>query len=212
MGLKYTLVADDEFADFQAAPTSAPVMAPAKPNLKEMLQSGPKVSHTPHQSMAAPNNNLFGMLASTTQPTYTNQNQTSLFGGATSPPMRPTTMSPPVRTGSTPATAPTTGASKPKPSSNFDDLWSMSLGSSPSNNKSAATGTGANKSIKDLEKEKAQAGIWGSGPQSQQQQQRPGGMAMGGSGFGQFGGTSFSGSGAVSSSSASAGGGDDLLL
>jgi epsin len=102
------------------------------------------------------------------------------------------------------------GAAKPKPSSNFDDLWSMSLGSS-TGNKPAAGGTGANKSIKDLEKEKAQAGIWGSGQQSQQQ--KPGGGAMGATGaFGQFGSGSFVGSGAATSSSASAGGGDDLLL
>jgi len=83
----------------------------------------------------------------------------------------------------------------------------MSLGSS-TGNKPAAAGIGANKSIKDLEKEKAQAGIWGSGQQSQQQ--RPG--AMGGTGaFGQFGSGSFVGSGPASSS-ASAGGADDLLL
>ena len=161
----------------------------------------------------APNSNLFGMISpTTTQPTYTNQNQTSLFGGATSPPMRPTTMSPtspPMRTNSTPAMAPTTslstalGAAKPKSSGNFDDLWSMSLGSSASNNKPVASGTGANKSIKDLEKEKAQAGIWGSGLQSQQQ--RPGG---GPGAFGNFGGGSFGGPGVASSS----GGGDDLLL
>jgi len=163
------------------------------------------------------NNNLFGMLSpTTTQPTYTNQNQTSLFGGATSPPMRPTTMSPtspPMRNNLTPAMGPTApaalGAAKPKPSSNFDDLWSMSLGSS-TGSKPTSSGTGATKSIKDLEKEKAQAGIWGSGLQPQQQ--RSGGGAMGGAGgFGNFGGGSFGGSGAASSS-ASAGGADDLLL
>jgi len=47
-----------------------------------------------------------------------------------------------------------------KNSSNFDDLWSLSLGSS-----SAATpAAGAGKSIKDLEKEKATNGLWGAGP------------------------------------------------
>jgi epsin len=221
----FVLVTDDEFTDFQAAPTSAPTAGPAKPNLMEMLKSGP-MSHASRPSMSAtmtptatPNSNLFGMLSpTTTQPSYTNQNQTSMFGGATSPPMRPSMppTSPPTRTSSTPAMAPTMHAfssgpaAKLKPSSNFDDLWSMSLGSSVTN-KPAATGPGVNKSIKDLEKEKAQAGIWGSGQRSQQQ--RSGGVGMGGTGaFGNFGNGSFGGSGAASSSSTSAGGGDDLLL
>jgi epsin len=141
---------------------------------------------------------------STATPTYTNQNQTSLFGAgmtATSPPIRATPTSHPMtRATSTPA-APAAA----KPSSNFDDLWSMSLGSSASK---PATGGGGGKSIKDLEKEKAQAGIWGSG--------QNGGVASSGGmgGFGNFGGSSFGGSsgsgGAVSSGST--GGGDDLLL
>jgi epsin len=190
----------------------------------EMLKSG-QVSHNSRPSMStaaattSPNSNLFGILSpTTTQPTYTNQNQTSLFGGATSP-MRPTTMSPtspPMRTNTIPAMAPTAsasaalGAAKPKQNSNFDDLWSMSLGSSTTGSKPTGSGTSATKSIKDLEKEKAQAGIWGSG--QQQQQQRPGGGAMGGAGgFGNFSGGSFGGSGAASSST-SAGGADDLLL
>ena len=45
-----------------------------------------------------------------------------------------------------------------KSSSNFDDLWSLSLGST-----STAVPAGAGKSIKDLEKEKATAGLWGTG-------------------------------------------------
>lgn len=203
---------DDEFADFQVAPTSAPAAAPAKPNLMEMLKSAP-TSHAyrPSVSATSPNNNLFGMLSPTTtaQPTYTNQNQTSLFGGGTSSPlMRPSTMSPtaaPIGTSSTAAMAPTMAglttnkATTKSSSSNFDDLWSMSLGSSTVNKPaSVAAATGANKSIKDLEKEKAQAGIWGSVQRSQ-----AGGMA-----FGNFGSGSFGGSGATPS----AGGGDDLLL
>jgi epsin len=84
----------------------------------------------------------------------------------------------------------------------------MSLGPSASSNKATAAGATANKSIKDLEKEKAQAGIWGSGLQSQQQQQRPVGGAIGAPGaFGNFSSGSF-----TTPSSASAGGGDDLLL
>ena len=53
-------------------------------------------------------------------------------------------------------------ASQTKSSSGFDDLWTMSLGSS-----SAANAAGGGKSIKDLEKEKASAGIWGSSHKSQ---------------------------------------------
>ena len=65
-------------------------------------------------------------------------------------------MSPPSRTTTT---SPGAGAgAQPKASANFDDLWSMSLGAS---SKPAAGGVGAQKSMKDLEKEKAQASIWG---------------------------------------------------
>ncbi|EEB89868.1 hypothetical protein MPER_11990 [Moniliophthora perniciosa FA553] len=57
--------------------------------------------------------------------------------------------------------APSTGVAAAKhtskPSANFDDLWTMSLGSSK-----PSTPVGAGKSIKDLEKEKASAGLWGS--------------------------------------------------
>lgn len=78
----------------------------------------------------------------------------------------------------------------------FDDLWSMSLGAgkTPSGGASAA-GTG--KSIRDLEKEKAQAGIWG------------GGSSAGG--FGAFGSGTTSNTGG-SSAPAASGGLDDLLL
>ena len=40
----------------------------------------------------------------------------------------------------------------------FDDLWTMSLGSAAT---SKPAGPAGGKSIRDLEKEKAQAGIWG---------------------------------------------------
>lgn len=98
--------------------------------------------------------------------------------------------SPPVRSN----TGSTTAASA-KPSSNFDDLWSMSLGSSSSTSTGNKPGV---KSMKDLEKEKAQTGIWSA------QQKPAGSAAFGGSGgFGNFG---------TSTGSAGASGGDDLLL
>jgi len=81
----------------------------------------------------------------------------------------------------------------------FDDLWTMSLGSGTAS-KPGGGAAGA-KSIRDLEKEKAQAGIWGA-----QNQMRP--PAEAGGGFGSF----------VKSTVPSSGGGgaptgaDDLLL
>lgn len=81
-----------------------------------------------------------------------------------------------------------TAATPTQSSSNFDDLWSLGLGGAP---KTAATG--ASKSIKDLEREKAQASIWG----TSQSQNRT---------FGALGGNA--GGGAATAAS----GADDLLL
>lgn len=87
--------------------------------------------------------------------------------------------------------APTSSA---KPSSGaFDDLWSMGLGKSRS---SSPANAGPAKSIKDLEREKQQAAIWGA-------QQRPGAQPSMGA-FGAFGGST--------TNTTSTGGGDDLLL
>ena len=94
-----------------------------------------------------------------------------------------------------------------KPSANFDDLWSLSLGSSGPTK--PAIGSANSKSIKDLEKEKALAGLWGGTRDPSLANTRGSGSAsrppaMGG-GFGSFGGA-----GGTSSSSNT--GGDDLLL
>lgn len=87
-------------------------------------------------------------------------------------------------------------AATPAKSANFDDLWSLSLGGPTAAKPSGAAGAG--KSIKDLEKEKAMAGLWGG-------QQRPaGGIPPQAAAFAVFG------NGAPASSSA--GGADDLLL
>lgn len=187
---------DDDFADFQAAPVSPP--ANNKPNLLEMLQSSaPQAQSYAATPSTGANNNLFGMLAPTSSPpAYQSQTQSSMFStpiaAATPPPMRAPAAAPtPMRATSTPAVT----SAPAKPSSNFDDLWSMSLGSSAVSKPAG----GAGKSIKDLEKEKAQAGIWGSG----QKTAAAPASGMGG-GFGNFGG-SFGGS-------SSTVGGDDLLL
>ncbi|KAH7928430.1 ENTH-domain-containing protein [Leucogyrophana mollusca] len=211
-----TATEDDEFADFQAAPASPPP-ASARPTLMEMLSSSPPAARrapvmSPPLASQAPakatspvsppayTSATFGMLSPTSNrqsfsssPAVPMQN--TMF--PTSQPLSPTTS---VRTASPAAATPAATKPASKPASNFEDLWSMSLGApvSSGGNRSATTG----KSIKDLEKEKAQAGIWAS-------TQKPGGSAMGmGGGFGNFGGLGS----AKGTSSTSAGGGDDLLL
>ena len=122
-------------------------------------------------------------------PQRTQQPQQNLFGGAA--PMQPTSSlsHQPATSAKPPATA------APTKSTNFDDLWSLSLGGSTV---AKPVGASAGKSIKDLEKEKAMAGLWGG-------QQRPtGGIPPQAVAFGAFG------NGAPASSSA--GGADDLLL
>lgn len=203
---------DDDFADFQAAPTSpAPAISPAttapvthnrgpsKPTLMDMLNSNTPSSTIANRSTsntAAAQQALFGA-TNVRSPPVTQPTQ-NLFGGnvmASTPMMSPTsppsyqqqrvnTMSPKPMGAITPAAKP--AAATPK-SANFDDLWNMSLGSSSAAAKPAVAG----KSMKDLEKEKAQSGLWGSAKPAQQPA------------FGTFG------TAAPPSSNA---GGDDLLL
>lgn len=198
---------EDDFADFQAAPPPAPAPAPtvatppapgiaAKPNLMDLLAS----------TAAAPSPPAYRA----TQPA-----QTQPFG-AFNTVLTPSSQ---VRPSSTPITAPsytampamgsarsavtspvsagpTSSAGKSAKSSGggFDDLWSMSLGSAATSKPSAPGGAG--KSIRDLEKEKAEAGIWGA-----QSQTRP--PATGG-----FGSFAAAGSGVGGAPA----GADDLLL
>lgn len=91
--------------------------------------------------------------------------------------------------------APLPGKSTTKSGGGFDDLWSMSLGSSATSKPSASAGAG--KSIRDLEKEKAQRGIWGT-----QSQPRP----LAADPFGSFPTAAGSGAGGAPA------GADDLLL
>ncbi|KAK7023088.1 ENTH-domain-containing protein [Favolaschia claudopus] len=220
------LLDDDDFDDFQAAPTSpaapapapsvfggmAPVTAaPAKPSLHNLLQtaSSPAPAASSPFSQQPPRTGM-GMMGAPMQPAM--QPGHRVGGSISSPPLQPqtpnytglgmTSMAPAqagmgmgmAKTGSPAPAAPS------KPAASFDDLWSMSLGSSaPAKPATSGAGTGT-KSIKDLEKEKAMAGLWGSGGQ---QQQKPANMGMGmGMGMGGMGG-------AQTSSSSS--GFDDLL-
>ncbi|KAF8905294.1 hypothetical protein CPB85DRAFT_1563738 [Mucidula mucida] len=181
-----SVIDDDEFADFQVAPSApapAPVAANKTQNLMDMLNSS-KPS-TPAQQR----NGGFGVAAmqqpmgtgssmgmgmgmqparmgsmgsmhrQTPSMTATSPPPQNLFGG----PMQPTVASPtassfssPLRPASTTSAASPGGAKPAAKSGNFEDLWSMSLGSTSK----PATPVGG-KSIKDLEKEKASAGLWG---------------------------------------------------
>ena len=71
---------------------------------------------------------------------------------AMSPPM----LSPASRTGSM-ATPPPSTTQQKSSGGGFDDLWKTSLGSTGA----AKPAQGAQKSMRDMAKEKAQAGIWG---------------------------------------------------
>ncbi|KAI0060369.1 ENTH-domain-containing protein [Artomyces pyxidatus] len=182
--------ADDEFADFQAAPPSA------KPNLMDLLNSsGPAARAQPAaQSHSALQYN--NVMAAATQarpaPSYAASPPPAaaptLFS---SPAMTP--VSPPARSN---VTSPSSTTTTKSGGGNFDDLWSMSLGTSK-----PAQPSGPAKSIKDLAQEKAQAGIWGHA--AKPSQARP--VTMGASGFGSFAAQPVA-------SSAAAPADDDLLL
>ena len=208
---------DDDFDDFQTAPASAGLTA------QPVVQAAPAPAiSTP---TAQPPANLFSMLASTPMspttaaanrpPSYMASTMTTPIAPAMAQPMvsamTPPAMAPannmmfsslPMLSPSTPtsrAPAAATPAAKPASSGNFDDLWTMSLGSSASSVKPAGGAPAPAKSIKDLEKEKAQAGIWGAGQQAKPPM---------GAGFGSFGAASTNNAPPASSGN----GLDDLLL
>lgn len=224
--LTRSLAGDDDFDDFQTAPTSPGVVntgflgaAPAPPVLSApLIAQATSLPPMQPQSTMQPTNLFasggFGVSAATPAATTMVANRPNYMAAT---PMGMGQMQPSIfpsqsaltpshsRTGSMPglmsnnmSRSGSTSAVKPAAAkSNFDDLWSMSLGSTSTATKPAA-GAAPSKSIKDLEKEKPQAGIWGAAQQS-----RP---PMG-AGFGSFG------SAAPPASSSSAGNGlDDLLL
>ncbi|CUA68801.1 ENTH domain-containing protein C794,11c [Schizosaccharomyces pombe 972h-] [Rhizoctonia solani] len=210
-------------ASVAPAPTTqapAAAVAPAAPkssSIFDMLDSTPApapaanntfnpVQATPVFGGAAPAN--FGTMQSPTAGSFGNTSQpispTNFGGAAPRPAMQPTMSSGPNYFASAPVMSPTVStpgsqikssgaAGTAKSSANFDDLWSMSLGSSATAKPAANTGTSTGKSIKDLEREKAQAKIWGGGGQAYNTT----------GGFGNFS----SGSGGTAN-----GGGGDLLF
>lgn len=203
---------EDDFADFQAAPSSppaittkplaaAPVAAGAKPNLMDLLASTAPTTSKPVQSTQP---QPFAGFNTTLTPSSLQVRPSSTPAiapaSAAMPVMSPmgarSTVASPVSTAS-PSLAPTSTKKQSGSGGGFDDLWTMSLGSAAA----SKSGSGA-KSIRDLEKEKAQAGIWGV-----QNQTRA--AAAPGGGFGSFVKP------AVPSSSGGGGapaGADDLLL
>ncbi|KAF7299525.1 Epsin domain-containing protein [Mycena indigotica] len=208
---------DDDFGDFQTVPTqAAPAPAPAapapstKPTFLDLMGSTP----TPMAQPAKPIGLGLGGPANTTMGMGMGiqQGQGHRYGGSmSSPPIQPqqaqapnymspiTLQAQPARAANnTPSTANTSAAAKSS-GGGFDDLWSMSLGAGSGSK--PATPSGGGKSMKDLEKEKADAGLWGGGQQQQAKPKQPT-MGMGVSGgFGAMGGSSSSGGGGI----------DDLL-
>ena len=203
---------EDDFADFQAAPSSppaittkplaaAPVAATTKPNLMDLLASTAPTTSKPIQSAQTQPFPAFN----TTLAPQVRPNSTPAIAPASAamPVMSPmgarSTVTSPVSTAS-PSLATTSTKKQSGGGGGFDDLWTMSLGSA-AGSKSGSVAGGA-KSIRDLEKEKAQAGIWGAHNQT-----RP--TAAAGGGFGSFvkpAVPSSSGGGAAPA------GADDLLL
>jgi epsin len=180
---------DDDFADFQAAPSSPPATAPvtgtAKPNLMDLLAStAPSASRSVQSVQPQP----FGTLTTALAPAPSQQfrpssTPTTAPAYAAMPVMSPlsarSAVTSPVTTGTTSSASASTKLGGG--GGGFDDLWSMSLGSTGAGKPAGGAGAGT-KSIRDLEKEKAQAGIWGV-----QSQMRPPASATASSGFGSFG-------------------------
>ncbi|KAG9315702.1 hypothetical protein JVU11DRAFT_3349 [Chiua virens] len=216
---------DDDFADFQAAPSSpAPTSLPGtRPTLMEMLNSSPPTNRA---TAATVNPMLASQVQGTASPPTFNaplnplatNKQSQSFAATISPipvqntirtssrPLSPSSASTPVGRSSATSVGPTkTPASGAAPTSakglsGFEDLWSMSLGGQASS--TTAKPTTAGKSIKDIEKERAQAGIWASS-------QKPGGATGGAAGLG-LGNNTLGNFGPANPSETT--GGDDLLL
>ena len=183
---------DDDFADFQAAPSSpppaaatnlaaAPVSGTTKPNLMDLLASTSTSASS--RSVQSVQPQPFGTLNAALVPPSSQQlrpNSTPATAPAYTgmPVMSPmsarSAATSPVATG-------TTSSAATKLGGGFDDLWSMSLGSATGSKPTSGAAAGA-KSIRDLEKEKAQAGIWG--VQSQVRPAAPASVPAGG--FGSF--------------------------
>lgn len=137
--LAIVLMGTDDFDDFQEAPTFAPSKPAAAPSAASIVNAGlfDLLDSNPPQvsARAAP-------------PTYTS---TPPFASAQ--PLQPQSQRAPAPA---PASTPSPAAApKPSGASGFDDLWLGAFGG-----EAPKPATNA-KSIKDLEKEKATASLWG---------------------------------------------------
>ena len=202
---------DDDFTDFQAAPSSPPAAAPvvgtAKPNLMDLLAStAPSGSRFIQSAQPQPFGTLnTSLAAASSQQLRPSSTPATAPAYAGMPVMNPISARSTVTSPVTPGTTSSASASTKTGSAGggFDDLWSMSLGSA----KPAGGAAAGAKSIRDLEKEKAQAGIWGA--QNQTRTQAPASSATAAA-AGAFG--SFVKPVAPSSGGGSTAGADDLLL
>ena len=209
------LDSNDDFGDFAAAPQAA---QPSKPNVFEFLSQTQATPIVPTSTIQQPaismghNRQLSGGLGGmnfggptvTAAPLMQPQRQTSytsttsvgmgMGGGGM---LSPTSIGNSMQAQPTKPTTPAAQTSA-KSAGGFDDLWSMSLGSSSAKPAGAAPTAGGGKSIQQLEKEKAQASIWGSGARASKPPQ-------GNDLFGSFGGS-------TTTTTSAAGGADDLLL
>ncbi|KAI0076762.1 ENTH-domain-containing protein [Panus rudis PR-1116 ss-1] len=208
------------------APASVPLATPLAQPAKPVSVSPPLVQQQGSffQQPAMQPNNLFGGITTASPPpmnaaanrtsymTPTNMTPTNMGNSVTvSFSQRPASIAPALQpTRSTPVTTTPSmnrTASQPQPAKStsaggFDDLWKMGL--SATGGSSAAKTSGPpptqSKSIKDLEREKAQAGIWG-----QAQNKPPMGAPLG-----SFGSSTSTSNAAPPSSSGN--GIDDLLF
>jgi len=156
----------EDFDDFQAAPMSPQAQAPSLPSkstapakaaggLFDLLDSTPapaQAIYSPPMNMSPPMMGSPGQPQRPAMSAAPMQSFTSINSGMLSPTL---TAGPKFGTqAATPA-----AASKPASGGAFDDLWSMSLGSSAA--KPAAPANTGNKSMLDLQREKAQSNLWG---------------------------------------------------
>ncbi|KZO96757.1 ENTH-domain-containing protein [Calocera viscosa TUFC12733] len=152
----------DDFDDFQAAPMSPQASAPALPSkpvapkaagggLFDLLDSTPaptKATYTAPPIMASIAHTSRPSMSAGPMPSFTSMNSSMLSPTLTSGPKI-----------GTPAAAPA-AAAKPASGGAFDDLWNMSLGSSAPKPTAPSSNNG-NKTMLDLQREKAQSSLWG---------------------------------------------------
>lgn len=172
----------DDFDDFQSAPpgSSAPIASTPAPKpaananagLFDLLNSSSTTTSSQQAQQRAP--------------ILSNPVQNYSYGQPLSPnytkPSQPAMTARPSYTSGNSTTNPV--VAKPSASSGFDDLWNTSISGvgGAKNGNAAGGGGGGKKTMADLEREKAQNGLWGggsgSGSGSGAQQKPPGGGAF----------------------------------